>query len=706
MRTGLANEKDKTLTNAEISKSMLLFNLATGFGTICIMLTQAGQNIMTVFLKEWLQSPAKVIGFVVFLAGIVPIGQPLIAQIVQRIEHRKRFIITIYSLSYLSVFLIAIVPLLGRTELALRTGLIITVAAVLLITFGNQLVSLLMWTWQADVIPESRRAFFFGQGQSICNMMGVLGVFASSLAIDKLGGTQNPYVMCGIFVFAGLMGITAIYFLLQIPDMPVAKVQPPTITNVIKMIFEPLLNHRFRMLLIAIGCFAFSMSITHPYTILYARAAEISGHTPGLGVTLLYWSAISSLVGVVGIFSGPFWGWVGDRLGSKFIMASGSLALSWYWLFFITTPTNYHLILALGMVIFGFFFPAYNIGWSSCAFNISPRENKAAYMATIPFAMMLGGPGAMLGGFLADNYPVLGYTLPIGQPLAYIHLLTLLTTLGLCVACVLIFAIPLEKDRTLRELLSIVLDKNFLPNIVRAQILTYCRRPALAVWALNGINGASAQIAAKEIRDKLINPDSRVRNAALAAATRNAALTNGAASAQADMPEHLRALLAQIAAGKTERILDAAQMMGQMDSLPQRSELALAVAAALADGKQFYAMITREAVVPGTMILQTCRQLRKLARKMPDLKKHIEETEIQIASDYQAKKYGSMVAACGKLASCAVQSNPIYDGQLSVAVLERLQAISEQRPDPLSAMPETALALHLTLNLMKKRSQS
>jgi MFS family permease len=714
MAAPIYDTKGRQLTAAELLRAMLMINLAGGFSNICVTLAHPGSNTLTVFINEWLSASASSVGAVLMLAGFLPLAQPIIAQIVQRIKHRKRFILCLYSTAYCGVFIIAAVPWLGRSQSALQSGLVFTTAGVLIMTFATQIVTLVMWTWMGDIVPEYKRSWFFGQGQCIANIAGAVGLIIPSIAIDHLGGTRNPYVMSGTFAFAGAMGLIAVYLLSRVPDVPTAAVKSENIGNLLSMIVEPITNRSFLMLLIAIAAVAFSMTLTNPFTILYGRAATVGGHNPGLEATLQYWSVISAIVGFVGIFSGPFWGWLGDRLGPKFIMACGCLALSWYWLFFIATPHNYRWLLAFGMAVFGWFFPAYNIGWSTCAFNISPRQNRAAYLAVIPFAMMAGGPAAMLGGYLADKFSVADFLLPAGIPFAYIHLLTILTTIGICIAICLICLIPMPGQKRLRDALPFVLDLRFLPNIIRAQILAHTSNPALFVRALDGLNGKSAQIAIKEIQDKLADACPAVRKAAFNAITRIspnlagqensepfaiqqfwADCSNTKVWIQAYNSGTLGKAVEQACRKDNTNAFEILELYARTKTPALCREIALGLADGLQNNRKFYKILTRETVVPGSYFGKLTACLRKTAQKLPIARQNAEEIISKIEEDFHAADYPAVLQDC-----CDLNKTMELSANTKTSILPQITAklcsIANSREQKEQAITEMLLGLFLT----------
>ena len=513
----ICSAQGRKLTDAELSRAMLTSNLAGGFACVCTVLTYAGYATITVFLSEWLLAPASVIGFIVMLASILPVMQPLVAQIVQRVRHRKRFTLWVFSISFASIFAIAIVPFFGRSADALQFGLVITTVVVIIYAFGCQITTLSMWTWLGDIVPEHKRSWFFGQGASIANVMGTLGFFVSCYVIDHFGGTKNQYIMSGTFAFAGIMGFVAVYLYSRVPDVPAAAVPANSFKEVVGTLIEPIRDRKFLMVLVFLAAVSFSNNLISPFAILYARATAVGGHNPGFSMSLQYWATISTVGGLMAIVAGPFWGWIGDRLGNRFIMACGCLGLLWFWVFFISTPGSYHIQMLFGMCMFGFLFPAYNIGWGSCGFNLSTSRNRAAYMATIPLAMMTGGAGAMLGGYLSDKFPIMNYTLPSGIPFAYIHLLTIISTVVLLAAICIVLLIQLPNQRKLSEVVLIVMDFQFLPNIIRAQLLAHTSNPSLIKAALKGIRGKSSVIIFKEVKDKTVDANRGVRHAAISA---------------------------------------------------------------------------------------------------------------------------------------------------------------------------------------------
>jgi hypothetical protein len=317
--------------------------------------------------------------------------------------------------------------------------------------------------------------------------------------------------------------------------------------------------------------------------------------------------------------------------------------------------------------------------------------------------MMLGGVGAMLGGYLSDKFPVMGFNLPSGIPFAYIHLLTIITTVGVFLAICFVPLIPLHGQRTLRELLPIVFDWRFVPNIIRAQFLAYTSSPSVMIWAIKGLRGRSAEIALKEIMDKTTDADRDVRYTAIDA-VRKLDLQQSRERIDQICADYDSGIGqdALVAAGKDhkdlQQVLDA---FGKINSEAVRKEIAVSLADAFGDDNRFYKILTRETVVPGSYFMKLTNGIRKTGRLVSLLKETIVECTMSLEEEFHSGNCDEVLKTCRALIKQVDQLNG-SGSSTTAMILDQLYAVAQARTDKAHATLEMLLGVYLTLCHIKK----
>ncbi len=323
-------------------------------------------------------------------------------------------------------------------------------------------------------------------------------------------------------------------------------------------------------------------------------------------------------------------------------------------------------------------------------------------------------------GYLADKYSVVGFNLPTGVPFTYIHLLTILTTFGIGVAICLICIIPMPGQKKLRDAVPFIMDIRFLPNIIRAQVLAHSSNPGLFVWALSGFRGRSAQIAIKEIQDKISDAYPDVRKAAF----------NTMSQISPDLIKHenletfpvqqflvncpnakvwmdaynkgtLGKAVEQVCRLQQAKIMEILELYGQIDSLALRKEIALGLANGIQNHRAFYKILTRETVVPGSCFTKLVSNLRKVTHKLPIAREITGEIINKIEEDFHAANYPAVLRGCCDLNKNMTSSANLENSTLP-NIITKLCSIAESRAQKEYSHVEMLLGLFLTLRQFDK----
>jgi hypothetical protein len=262
--------------------------------------------------------------------------------------------------------------------------------------------------------------------------------------------------------------------------------------------------------------------------------------------------------------------------------------------------------------------------------------------------------------------------------------------------------IPLHDQRTIRELLPIVFDWRFLLNIIRAQFLAYTSSPLVMIWALKGLRGRSAEIAFKEMADKITDADSGVRYAAIDAVEKLGSQQSrelmDRIHTDSDDSVGQGALLAVSKGPKYfPQVLDA---FGRISSEAIRREIAVYLANTITAKSDFYGILTREIVAPGSRFPKLTKRVEISVRHLPQFKERIFEAVLLMDENYHLGMYDKVLAICNSLLK---EIDCFGSESLSTTpqIVDELLAITCNRPEKSQAVLELLLGVYLTSNYIE-----
>ncbi len=487
--------KDKPIRPSRIRRSIILLIITGGSGSVWFTFCSNGQ-IMNVLVQNHLGASDRTLGilggFLSFI-GIFNLGAILLYYRAKRI---KRVFVPVTLLSKTSAFFISAAAFYvhcgGSREIAL---MVIVVSTVLFSSVANNLTGPLWWTWISHLIPDKKRASFFGIRTSVSQASSILMFFAATFCLDRF--SINLFFVYGLFYFmAGIAGMSDIIIHCFVPEPKHTRSGTLTIGS----FFAPFRDGKFMKFALIIGLTNASIGISVPFHGPYIT-------NPGtIGAANLWLGIMFVLSQVSWIIMAPFWGTMIDRLGKKPMILLGLAAPFAYVGFIFLSPDNCSLILPLIAVFSGLLTPAYGIGVSQLMLSLPPEENRISYIGWFHALIgALGAAGPIAGGYIMElTWGNLSMTISISLALVSLSFLLCLT-------------IQVDESVPFSRIALLMMTPSTFRTYSQIPILSGTSKPGKVEKALKSINQKTGSLVMDEIINRLDDPEENVRREAVSA---------------------------------------------------------------------------------------------------------------------------------------------------------------------------------------------
>lgn len=564
--------------------------------------TIVGGMPLTMFMKS-IGASGVMIGLTATVGQVAMALQIPAALLAERVTSRKAFFGWSLIPHRLLWFLPALLPFaLGADSrwLAPAVVWIVAVSGVL-----AQLGSASWWSWMADLVPEERRATFWGRRHSIVSVTSLFSLLGAGYLLDAFpdpgtpGGTFLGFAL--VFGLAAVAGTVDIVLHLGVPE-PRPAVSADRI-GLLARVLKPFANRDFLWLTLAIGVWTFAMGVTGQFGLIYlSRDLHLS-------YSKLSYLGIAGLVGAS--LAGVMWAYVMDRVGARnfgaimmllapllnlpwFFLREGTVAFQWPGL--VSFEVNQvMLVLVINSVFAGLFFSGVGLSQVSLLPALSPAEGRTLAMAAHWSVVgLIGALGPVAGGKLMDaldawmRVNAAGWRLPTGLSLSYFHVLLLVNmALVWLVAARFMLAV---KQRAGEMAFRTALASLPLANPVRAVSGIYnifsmmsSTSPDERASAARRVGEDKLRIAVRDLIQQLDDPAPEVREAAALALGRigspdavgalirklddpNADLAPQIARAlrQSHSREAVEALIRKLGDGDRETVTETARALGDI----------------------------------------------------------------------------------------------------------------------------------------------
>ncbi|MGH7309399.1 MAG: MFS transporter [Candidatus Rokuibacteriota bacterium] len=384
--------------------------------------------------------------FIIGMLGALPLGAQVLqipgAWLTQTWGSRRVAVAAIAAsrLVWLPVAMLPFLDLPMSHALALFVG-VVAIGAILSVIGNNA------WTaWMGDLVPDSLRGRFFSRRTVYITLAGTAATLGAGIALDYLGPNGwRGETLAALAAIACVAGACSVWLLLRQHD-PNGH---PTLERPDWRVLGRVVGDRaawpfMRYLLGWNAAVGLSASFFSFHMLVNLKTGFVLAALHGVAVALMR------------IAAAPAWGRAVDRLGARpvLILCSFSIAaVPAIWLF--VTP-EFLWPLALEAMLAGVLWGGHGIAAIDLTIHLSPRRERAFYVAVFAAAGGLGFAVASIGAGLVASYLPLRFP-ALGWTWTNLHVLFLLSAAGRLVAAIGALRIEERNARGVRELLRTVL---------------------------------------------------------------------------------------------------------------------------------------------------------------------------------------------------------------------------------------------------------
>ena len=468
-----------------------------GFGAVWFLLTSP-QQILTVFIKNYLGASASQLGFFIAAFNIVSLAHLGSIICYSRLGSIKRFWLSVGLVHRSLAFVVSAAAFLVAFGGSRTVALYTVMGATLLTFFIGSTASSGWWAWIHELVPPQAMGRYFGRRSAVAQGMNICFFFVATLSLDLF--MRQAFMVYGfIYLCAGLIGLTEHALHIPIPEPETALKHSERNPLKLSTFFAPLRSAPYRNFCLIAGCAILSINVAAPFFAPYITDPERIG-APNIWLGIMY--AISQLIWVLLV---PFWGTIMDRFGRKAVSQIGMLSAVSFLGYLLVSPGRYSLMLILIAVVWGFFAPALYEGLNQVMFSLLPRKDRNIYIAW--YWAILGtvsSLGPIIGGALLDS---------TGD----IRLLVLTSLVLLACAFLLMDKLNLKKEKRLVRVVPSITTPTIVKAYYNMPVIASSAPPRKVERALKRMSGSSGNIALEEILIRLEDPDQEIREEAVKA---------------------------------------------------------------------------------------------------------------------------------------------------------------------------------------------
>jgi MFS family permease len=296
-------------------------------------------------------------------------------------------------------------PLLGLIPLFMSNRLSLTaVLAVFAVSTALLSVSANIWAgWMARMVPVRIRGRFFARRNAVLLSFGLSTAFLLGLLVDRFNNDPAAlrFVLAGLFLLAGVIGLVGLRILLKQPEKPVTVTDTP----VLKLFTEPFKDRNFKKLCVFGGWWMLAVGVGAPFW----QPFMIEFLNMGVTQILLY--GMTSTLG--SILTLKYWGRFIDRYGNiaamKLAIGTGTV-VPFVWLF--VTADSLWMIYTESLLA-GSMWGCVGIVTANLVLSIAPEDKAQIYSGLF---------GAFSGAGLIVTMLISGIFMPPALKIAGISL--------------------------------------------------------------------------------------------------------------------------------------------------------------------------------------------------------------------------------------------------------------------------------------------
>jgi len=384
------------LSEEEIQKGLKNI-IKDGLTTQAMLTLTSGIFLIAFALK--LGASNMVIGL---LAAIPPLSQLIQIPAIYLVEKfRVRRLICVYTTASSRAFwlLVALIPLLFSSDL----GLIILIMALLFHTVFAAISNCSWNSWIRDLVPERQLGTFFSKRMSFAMALGIILSLVAGFFVDHWKKMFPDYALYGysiLFFFGFVAGMFGVYFISNIPEPRMAKVERKTKFS--EMILQPFKDRNFKNLIAFSGSWNFALNLAAPFFTVYMLKM--------LKLPLSFVIALSILSQLTSLIFLRVWGRISDHFSNKSVLSvSVPLFLICILAWTFTTMPDKH-ILSIPLLISIHFFmgislAGVNLASRNISLKLAPKKQATPYLAANSIInSVTAGIAPIIGGAFADYF--------------------------------------------------------------------------------------------------------------------------------------------------------------------------------------------------------------------------------------------------------------------------------------------------------------
>ncbi|MCE9581920.1 MAG: MFS transporter [Planctomycetes bacterium] len=310
--------------------------------------------------------------------------------LVDRVRRRKRITVLGAGLAGL------VYPLLIALPLAFPKFAVEAVVVCWLVYFAGNSIAAPPWnSWMGDLVPSERRGAYFGRRSGLVNMVTFVCLIGAGLLLEHFrlsDRVRHGFIVC--LAIAGVLKFISVGFLSRVAE---PLYEPRTSDYfTFRQFLGRSLKSNFAWFTFGIALMYFCVHLSGPFFTLYQ-------------LKTLNWNygqlmASTGVQTLVTFFTQGWWGRMGDRRGSRFVLVVsgvGCALLPVLWCF----TRNFYVILLI-QVLAGLAWGGFNLATSNFLFEaVTPakRARCAAYFNVITSIGII--VGASVGAVIVAHVP-------------------------------------------------------------------------------------------------------------------------------------------------------------------------------------------------------------------------------------------------------------------------------------------------------------
>jgi MFS family permease len=368
--------------------------------TQTVMVQLTGGVFLTGFALSLGAGPLT-IGIIAALPLAMKVAQLALSWWIERAGHWR---VSAVAGAALGRGILIVVPVLALTRDHDDVRLVLLVVILTISALGNAVFELSFLTWLAELIPEPLRGVFWGKRGRNAGTVGIGASILASLLLDKgptsPGAANSRFAL--IFAAGALAGCAGIYVLWLLPQPRRQSSRAPRV-NIAATLTAPTRDANFRTFLLFSALWSFAAGFMAPFYMVHMLR--------NLGLSFLAVTMLVALTNVLMAATQTYWGWLGDRFGTKPVMRIGAYLIALTPLIWLLAGPGRIWPVVIAQVLSGIGWSAFHVSQSNLLLKLAPEAARPSYLGAFGAASGIAegvAPllcGAVLALAQVDNTP-------------------------------------------------------------------------------------------------------------------------------------------------------------------------------------------------------------------------------------------------------------------------------------------------------------